>query len=55
MAEIKESAEELLKRSRKFSHPLAQARLRAFYLYKSGKSKEYGEIAKELGYGPHAI
>jgi transposase len=54
-AEIAESAEELLKRSRKISHPLAQARLRAFYLYKSGKSKEYGSIAQEVGYGPHAV
>lgn len=53
-AEIKESAEELLKRSRKISHPLAQARLRAFYLYKSGQT-EYGKIAKEVGYGPHAV
>lgn len=53
--EIIESAEELLQRSRKVSHPLAQARLRAIYLYKSGKSREYGTIAKEVGYGPHAV
>lgn len=53
--EIKESAEELLKRSRKISSPLAQARLRAFYLYKSGQITEYGKIAKEVGYGPHAV
>lgn len=53
--EIKESAEELLKRSRRVSHPLAQARLRAFYLYKSGKSYEFSQIAGEVGYGPHAV
>jgi transposase len=52
---IKESAAELLKESRKVSHPLAQARLRAFYLYKSGKHTQYGEIAREVGYGPHAV
>lgn len=52
---IKESAEQLLKESRKVSHPLAQARLRAFYLYKSGKQEQYGEIAREGGYGPHAV
>ena len=53
--EIKESAEELLKMSRKITDPLAQARLRAFYLYKSGQVMEYGKIAKEIGYGPHAV
>lgn len=53
--EIKESAEDLLRMSRKVSHPLAQARLRAFYLYKSGKSQKYQEISKELGYESHAI
>ena len=44
-----------MKRSKTISHPLAQARLRAFYLYKSGKNMEYGKIAKEVGYGPHAV
>lgn len=53
--EIREVAEELLRRGRKISHPLAQARLRAFYLYKRGKHSGYGEIAKEVGYGPHAV
>lgn len=53
--EIKESPEELLKKSRKVSAPLAQARLRALYLYKSGKAKEYGHIAQELGYERHAV
>ncbi|WP_370634649.1 helix-turn-helix domain-containing protein, partial [Cesiribacter sp. SM1] len=42
-------------RSRKLTHPLAQARVRAFYLYKINQNKEYGEIAKEVGYGPHAV
>lgn len=54
-AEIIESAEELLKQSRKVSNPLAQARLRAFYLYKSGKAKQYEEIASTLGYERHAV
>ncbi|MBW3545594.1 MAG: helix-turn-helix domain-containing protein, partial [Bacteroidetes bacterium] len=53
--EIEESAEELLKRSRNVSHPLAQARLRAFHLYKSGKAREYRQIAFELGYERHAV
>lgn len=53
--EIEESAEELLKKSRKVSHPLAQARLRAFYLHKSGNAKEYAQIAQEIGYERHAV
>jgi transposase len=52
---IMESAEELLKRSRKQAPPLAQARLRAFYLYRSGQAVEYGQIAKEVGYERHAV
>lgn len=53
--EIIENAEELLKKSRKVSSPLAQARLRAFYLYKSRKAKQYDEIAREVGYERHAV
>src|SRR6266498_913181 len=53
--EIKESAEELLKQSRRIKNPLAQARLRAFYLYKTGQVTEYDKIAKEVGYERHAI
>ena len=53
--EIVESAEQLLKMSKKISHPLAQARLRAFYLYKSGQSKEYGQIGAAVGYERHAV
>lgn len=53
--EIEEIAEDLLKKSRKVSHPLAQARLRAFYLYKSGKAKPYEQIAREVGYERHAV
>lgn len=53
--DIAESAEALLERSRKEPHPLAQARLRAFYLYRSGQALEYGQIAKEVGYERHAV
>lgn len=53
--ELIESAEQLLKMSKKIAHPLAGARLRAFYLYKSGQAKEYGQIAAAVGYEPHAV
>jgi transposase len=53
--EVRESAEDLLRLSRKTAHPLAQARLRAFYLYKSGQAREYGQIGRELGYERHAV
>ena len=53
--DITESEEELLKRSRKQAHPLAQARLRAFYLYRSGQAREYGQIASQVGYERHAV
>lgn len=53
--DIRESTTELLQKSRKVSHPLAQARLRAFYLYKSGQYKEYEQIGNQLGYARHTI
>ncbi|RDV15256.1 helix-turn-helix domain-containing protein, partial [Pontibacter diazotrophicus] len=53
--DIRESAGDLLRRGRKESHPLAQARLRAFYLYRSGQAVEYGQIAREVGYERHAV
>ena len=53
--EIIESAEQLLKMSKKIAHPLASARLRAFYLYKSGQAKAYGHIAASVGYERHAV
>ena len=53
--EILESVEELLKLMRAQKSSLAQARLRAFYLYKSGKANEYEQIAKEVGYERHAV
>ncbi|RDV10091.1 helix-turn-helix domain-containing protein [Pontibacter diazotrophicus] len=52
---MRESAGDLLRRGRKESHPLAQARLRAFYLYRSGQAVEYGQIAREVGYERHAV
>jgi len=53
--EIQESTEELLERSRKLKHPLAQARVRAFYLYKSGQVRSYKLIAQQLGYERHTV
>ncbi|QHT65685.1 helix-turn-helix domain-containing protein [Rhodocytophaga rosea] len=53
--ELIESAEQLLKMSKKIAHPLAGARLRAFYLYKSGQAKAYGQIAAAVGYERHAV
>lgn len=53
--EVKESEQELLHLSRKVKHPLAQARLRALYLYKSGQARSYEEIAKAVGYERHAV
>jgi len=53
--EIRVSAAELLQMSRKIAHPLAQARLRAYYLYKSGKAKAYAVIGSQLGYERHAV
>jgi hypothetical protein len=38
---VKESEQELLGLSRKVQHPLAQARLRALYLYKNGQARSY--------------
>ena len=53
--EIKESEQELLQQSRKVKHALAQARLRALYLYKSGQARSYEQIAKAVGYERHAV
>lgn len=53
--QIQESAEALLKLSRKATAPLAQARLRAFYLYKTGQYQDYHSLAEQLGYERHAI
>lgn len=53
--EIIESAQQLLKMSKQTAHPLAGARLRAFYLYKSGQAKKYAQIATDLGYERHAV
>jgi transposase len=53
--ELKESEQELLEFSRKVKHPLAQARLRAFYLYKSEQAGSYEEIARVVGYERHAV
>jgi transposase len=53
--EIKESTAELLQLSRKVSHPLAQARLRAYYLYQSGQVQNYDQLAASLGYERHTI
>ena len=53
--EIKESPEELLQLSRKQKHPLAQARLRAFYLYKSGQASSCEQLSQEVGYERHAV
>ena len=53
--EIKESGAELLQRSRQVKHPLAQARLRAIYLYQSGPVRSYDQIAKQVGYERHTI
>jgi transposase len=52
---VKESEQELLGQSRKLKHPLAQARLRALYLYKSGQARSYEQIAKAVGYERHAV
>jgi transposase len=52
---ITESAEELLATSRKVKDPLGQARLRAYYLYKTGQVQEYAAIAQQLGYERHAV
>ena len=53
--EIIESADALLKRSKTTAHPLAGARLRAFYLYKTSRASQYGQIAAALGYARHAV
>jgi len=53
--EIKESEQELLAVSRKVKHALAQARLRALLLYKSGQAGSYEEIARLVGYERHAV
>ena len=53
--EIVESTEELLKLMRTQKSSLAQSRLRAFYLYKTGKANQYEQIAKEVGYERHAV
>lgn len=47
--------EELLKLMRKEKHPLAQARLRTFYLYKSGQVCGYEQLGQEVGYERHAV
>ena len=52
--EIRESTGELLWWSRQVFPPLAQARLRAFYLYQSGQERDYGSIGQQLGYERHA-
>lgn len=41
--------------SRKVKHPLAQARLRALLLYKSGQARSYEELAKAIGYERHTV
>jgi len=53
--EIKESPEELLKSSGKQRHPLAQARLRAYYLHKSGQASSCEQIGQQVGYERHAV
>ncbi|TXK45728.1 hypothetical protein FVR03_12330 [Pontibacter qinzhouensis] len=53
--EIKESPEELLRLSRKQKHPLAQARLRAFYLCQSGQAGSCEQLSEQLGYERHAV
>ena len=53
--EIVESTDQLLKMSKTIAHPLAGARLRAFYLYKTGQASQYGQIAALLGYERHAV
>jgi transposase len=52
---IEESTEELLSLRRKVKDPLAQARLRAYYLYKTGQCEDYADIAQQLGYERHAV
>lgn len=44
-----------MKLSRKQRHPLAQARLRAFYLYRSGQARSCGQLSGQLGYERHAV
>lgn len=51
--EIKESSAELLKAIREEKRPIVQARLQAFYLYKSGQ--DYGAISQQLGYERHTV
>lgn len=53
--ELKESPEELLKLMRKEKHPLAQARLRAFYLYRSGQLRGHRQLGQAVGYERHAV
>lgn len=53
--EIQESPQALVKLMRKEKHPLAQARLRAFYLYKSGQALGYEQLGHQVGYERHAV
>ena len=53
--DIKESTEQLLAMSRQVKDPLAQARLRAYYLYKTGQGQDYTSIGEQLGYERHAV
>jgi len=53
--DLKEQEQALLQLSRKVKHPLAQARLRALYPYKSGQAGSYEAIAKLVGYERHAV
>ena len=44
-----------MKLSRKQKHPLAQARLRALYLYRSGQASSWEQIGQQVGYERHAV
>ncbi|MGD1889631.1 MAG: helix-turn-helix domain-containing protein [Cyclobacteriaceae bacterium] len=52
---IQENAEDLLKMTRTVANPLAQARLRAFYLYKTQQYQDYESLAQQVGYERHAV
>lgn len=53
--EIKESSAELLKMIRGEKRPLVQARLQAFYIYKSGQAQDYSSISEQVGYERHTV
>ena len=52
---ISETAEELLQLSKKVKQPLGQARLRAFYLYRTGQVRDFTQIGQQVGYERHAV